>query len=157
MLHDVNWWIVGPLLGLIGLVLIGRWLHLFGRSVQIERARELFRLQHERFEGLLITAAAATGKPRGLIWTSCEITGNAVLARNAERRIVALVPVIIHFEPVAGSDMEHVPAAREPRIATAVFTYHRGHWETDGRVVFNLDPPQALAHLTGLAPIEAHH
>lgn len=146
---ELNPWWVGAAGGLVLLALAGRWLLHLGRAVQIERARELFRLQHERFEEMLLKAAAATGKPRGLTWVGCEITGDAVLARETgTRNIVALVPVVIRFEPVEGSDMEDVPAAREPRPATAVFTFHRGHWHTDGRIVFNLDPRQAAGHFS---------
>src|SRR5439155_24036621 len=112
-----------------------------------------------RFEQMLMTAAAETGKPRGLRWVGCEITGNAVLARDAASRgIVALVPVVVRFEPVEGSDMEDVPAAREPRPATAVFTFAKGGWHTAGRVVFNHTPEQAVAAFgRQLRVIEPHH
>jgi hypothetical protein len=117
-----------------------------GRAVLAERARELFRLQHERYEEQLLRGASATGLPRGLRWVGCTITGDAVLVRDeANGGIVALVPVVVRFEPVEGSDMEEVPAAREPRPATAVFTYTRGTWECTGRVLFNHTPEQAIA------------
>ena len=123
----------------------GRWLWTVGRAVQAERARELFRLQHERFEEQIVRSAAATGLPRGLRWVACAITGDAVLVRDeVNGGIVALVPVVIDFEPVEGSDMEDVPAAREPRPATAVFTFARGNWETTGKVVFNHTPDQTV-------------
>ncbi|QDU23422.1 hypothetical protein [Urbifossiella limnaea] len=139
---DVNpWWLAA---GLVPLALAARWLWHLGRAVQVERARELFRLQHERFEEHLLKAAAATGKPRGLTWVACLITGDAVLARTAGG-IVALVPVEVRFEPEADSDMAENPMAREPRPATAVFSFARGGWHTDGRVVFNLDPAKAAA------------
>lgn len=138
------WWWVG---GAVVLLLAARWAWRFCVAVQVERARELFRLQHERFEEMLLKAAAATGKPRGLRWVGCAITGDAVLARDlATGGIVAFVPVQVNFEPIEGGDMEDVPAAREPRPATGVYTFSRGHWHTDGRVVFNLDPPRAVAH-----------
>lgn len=147
------YWIGGGVAGVAGLVAAGFWLRRFGRSVQVERARELFRLQHERFEEMLLAAASGTGKPRGLRWVSVAITGDAVLARNYRRAILALVPVQIQFEPIPGSDMEGIPAAKEPRVATAIFTFHRGHWHTDGRIAFNLDPAHALTHF-GLATVE---
>jgi hypothetical protein len=147
---DINpWWIVAGI-GLLALTFGGLWLRLFGRAVQIERARELFRLQQERYEETLLAAAAAGGKPRGLRWLRAVITGDALITRNAKREIVALVPVQIDFEPIEGSEMENVPMAREPRVATAVFTFRRGEWHTDGRIVFNLAPRQAAKHF-GLA------
>lgn len=138
------WWIGGA--ATLGFGLFVRWLWHLAWAVQIERARELFRLQHERFEDLLVKAASATGLPRGLVWTGCTITGDAVLAReSATHQLVAFVPVEVRFEPEAGSEMESNPAAREPRPATAVFTFQYGHWFTGGRVVFNHTPEQAIA------------
>jgi hypothetical protein len=152
---DINpWWLAGAA-ALVLLALAARWLWHLGRAVLVERARELFRLQHERFEEHLLTAAAATGKPRGLRWLACAITGDAVLAREAGGAILALVPVEVRFEPEEGSDMEANPAAREPRPATAVFAFAKGHWHTDGRVVFNLDPARAAAAF-GARVIDGH-
>jgi hypothetical protein len=137
------WWYAG---GLLALALLARWLWLLAKAVQVERARELFRLQHERFEEHLLRAAAATGLPRGLRWVGCRITGDALLVRDrVNGGIVALVPVEVRFEPEDDSDMRENPAAREPRPATAVFAYHRGTWTTAGRVVFNHTPEQTVA------------
>jgi hypothetical protein len=137
------WWVA---LEVVVAALAGRGLWNLGRAVQAERARELFRLQHERYEEMLLHSAAATGLPRGLRWVGCSITGEAVLVRDAEHGgIVALVPVLVHFAPVEGSEMEQVHAAREPRPATAVFTFARGHWQTSGRVIFNHTPSQTVA------------
>jgi hypothetical protein len=153
------WWAAIEVVVAVLAGFAGRWLWHLGRAVQVERARELFRLQHERFEQMLLSAAAQTGKPRGLTWVGCEIAGDAILARDRQTRgIVAFVPVVVRFEPVAGSDMEEVPAAREPRPATAVFTFEKGHWRTDGRVVFNHTPEQAVAAFGGqFAVLGQHH
>lgn len=144
---ETNWeWLLAGLGGTVFLVFAVRWGWHLGRAVLTERARELFRLQHERFEEQLLKAAAATGLPRGLRWAKCQITGDAVLARDiAHGGIVALVPVVVQFEPEAGSDMEDNPMAREPRPSTAVFAFHRGTWTTTGRVVFNHTPEQTIA------------
>jgi hypothetical protein len=32
------------------------------------------------------------------------------------------------------------------RAATAVFRVERGHWATDGRALFNLNPTEAIAY-----------
>jgi len=144
------WWLASGLVAVLLLVALLRWLRHFGQVVQAERARELFRLQHERFEEALLKAAAETGKPRGLRWLSCVITGDAVLVREKPTHgIVALVPVTVQFEPVEGSDMEDVPAAREPRPTTAIFTFAKGEWATTGRVLFNLDPHQTVQQSAG--------
>jgi len=143
-LSPEGWLLAGALVALV-VALTVRWLWHLGRAVHVERCRELFRLQHERFEEQLVNAASATGLPRGLRWLACRIIGEAVLVRDtATGGIFALVPVQIDFEPVEGSDMDGVPAAREPRQATAVFTFHAGSWTTAGRVVFNHTPEQTV-------------
>src|SRR5438045_7735726 len=120
------WWWVGGGVAVVALVaFVVRWLWVLGHAVHVERCRELFRLQHERFEEQLLKAAGSTGLPRGLRWVACRITGDAVLVRDtATGGVVALVPVQIDFAPVEGSDMEDVPAAKEPSPATGVFTFH---------------------------------
>ncbi len=73
-------WLV---LALVTIGVLGRWFWHLGRAVQAERARELFRLQQERFEEQFVRAAAATGLPRGLRWAKCRITGDALLVRDS--------------------------------------------------------------------------
>lgn len=137
--------IVGVLAGLF--LILGKPLRRFGKQVQSERARELFKLQRERLEARFLTAAAASGKPRGLRWKECQWESGVELVR--ERRtgqIAALVGVTIRFEAVEGSDMEGLPAVGNLRNASAVFYFHRGHWDTVGKVVFNMNPDEAAAH-----------
>jgi hypothetical protein len=128
-------------------LLLLRPLRAFGKDVQVERARELFKLQRERLEAKFLVAAAATGKPRGLRWKDCQWGEEVELVR--ERRtgqIAALAGVTIQFEAVEGSDMEGLPAVGNLRNASAVFFFHRGHWDTVGKAVFNLNPDEAVEH-----------
>jgi len=142
-------WILSSalLLVAIGLLLAWRPLHLFGKEVQVERARELFVLQRERLEAKFMTAAAATGKPRGLRWKDCSFERDIELARERKSgQLVALVPVTIQFEAIEGSDMEGLPAVGNLRNASAVFFFHRGQWLTVGKAVFNLNPAEVIQH-----------
>jgi hypothetical protein len=139
-------WLIVACVAVMAAIGLGRWLWHLGKAVRTEHAREFFRLQHERFEHQIVAKAAETGLPRGLRWLSCRITGDALLVRDhSNGGIVALVPVVIQFEPIEGSDMVDVPAAREPRPATAVFTFSSGTWETSGKIVFNHTPEQTVA------------
>jgi hypothetical protein len=131
---------------LLGL-LFWRGLHGVGRTIHVERARELFKLQRERLEGVFLRAGAATGKPRGLRWTGCTFDGEPLLARDRQtRKVVALVPATLHFEAVPGGDMEGLPAVDRPKTAAAVFAFLRGQWVTVGRAVFNMSPDEAVRH-----------
>jgi len=138
------WPFLVPVAGLV-LALGAWWLYRLGREVQAERARESFRLQKERLEELVLKAAAATGKPRGLRWVSCRFADEFTLVRDrATRRLAALIPVTVRFDPVPGGEMEDAPAAREPRQATAVLHFRRGEWISDGQTLFNVTPADAV-------------
>jgi hypothetical protein len=139
------WPLLIPVAGLL-MLLAAWWLFRMGREVQAERARESFRLQHERLTEVFLKAAAQTGKPRGLRWVSCTFTGAFVLVREIQsRKLAALVPAILQFEPLPDGDMLDVPAATQPRPATVVFHFRKGEWISEGRALFNLNPEQALA------------
>jgi hypothetical protein len=121
--------------------------HAWGREVQIARARESFALQRERLHGLFMQAASATGKPRGLRWVQCDFEPELTLARErSTKQLVGLVPVTIRFEAVEGGDMEGIAAVGNLRNATAVFAFSSGQWQTNGKAVFNLNPPEVLHH-----------
>jgi hypothetical protein len=145
------YWYVPPAVAVLALCV---WLfrrrqsvHAWGREFQVARARELFALQRERLEGLFLKAAAATGKPRGLRWVRCDFDSALVFAREKlTRQLVGLVSVTIQFEAIEGSDMEGLAAVGNLRNATAVFSFTSGHWQTSGKAVFNLNPPEVLNH-----------
>jgi|SRR5947209_17690276 len=115
------------------------------KGIQVERARELFVLQRERLEARFVTAAAASGKPRGLRWKDCDFENEIELARDRKTaQLLALVAVTIQFEAIEGSDMEGLPAVGNLRNASAVFYFQRGHWHTTGKAVFNLNPAEVI-------------
>jgi hypothetical protein len=132
---------------LAAVLLIRRPLHSFGRAVQIERARELFKLQRERLEAQFLKSAAASGKPRGLRWKDCQWESDVEFVRERKSgQIAALLGVTIQFEAIEGSDMEGLPAVGNLRNASAVFFFQRGQWLTVGKAVFNMNPHEAIAH-----------
>src|SRR5262245_43589199 len=106
-------WLI-PVLLVVGAALAyfaWRRLRRFGHAVQGERARELFKLQRERLEAQFFTAAAASGKPRGLRWKDCQWESGVEFVREKETgNLAALVGVTIAFEAIEGSDMEGLPA-----------------------------------------------
>ena len=142
------WILVGGIpLGAAALFMAWRPLRRLGKGIQIERARELFLLQRERLEAKFVSAASATGKPRGLIWKDCDFENAVQLARERQTcQLVALVSVTIQFEAIEGSDMEGLPAVGNLRNASAVFFFHRGQWHTIGKAVFNLNPVEVIQH-----------
>ena len=127
---------------------------LFARRT--ERALRQFAQNRDRYAAEFLAAAAASGKPRGLIWKQASLDDRLVLARDrANGELVGLVGVTISFEAVKGGAMEEVEAVGNLRAATAVFTYDGHDWTTHGRTVFNLEPREVLErHRDSLDPVE---
>jgi hypothetical protein len=152
------WLGIALIVALAALVLFWRPLRRWGGAVQVERARELFLLQRERIQSGFIDAAAATGKPRGLLWRDCTFENEVDFARDRHsRQLIALVSVTIQFEAVVGSDMEGLPAVGNLRNATAVFFFDRGKWLTAGKAVFNLNPAEVIEHFNSqYEPVPTH-
>jgi hypothetical protein len=147
-----HWYYLLPILMLAGILyLVWRPFRGFSREVLFERARELFKLQREKLHHLFYKTAAESGKPRGLRWVNIEWDEQVVFAREKKSgHVAALVSVTVKFEAVEGSDMENLPAVGNLRSASAVFFFHKGQWHTVGKVLFNFNPDEAIAHFENL-------
>lgn len=145
---DIWIWILVPIVGLV--LLIALFVRLHRRTLPLPVAQKRFLQQREHLEAEFFTAAARSGKPRGLRWVQCEWESEVVFARErASGGLTALVAVTIRFEAVEGSDMEGLPAVSNLRHASAVFFLDGERWRTTGRAVFNLNPGEAIEHFKG--------
>lgn len=119
-------------------------------AVNRERAIQEFATERDDLTGLFLRTAAASGKPRGLRWTGCELSGPPLFAiDDATGELIALIAATISFAAIEGGGMEEVEAVGNLRSATAVFMHRGIGWITDGRVIFNLEPAEALAKFQG--------
>ncbi len=151
-----NLWIyVAVTLAVISGGMLWRSRRLAGRDAERRSAMPAFDQRRDALAKLFQQVAAATGKPRGLHWTSVDLSGQPLFAADiASGELYALIGVTIGFAAVEGGGMEDVEAVGNLRSATAVFVYRNGEWTTDGRVIFNLEPAEALQRFhTALAPI----
>lgn len=126
------------------------------RRSQLLAGKSIFQRRREWLEAEFLTRASKCGRPRGLSWVNCDFENDVTFARdrhNGELR--ALVGVTISFEAIPGGGMEDVEAVGNLRAATAVFRFDRGHWETEGRAIFNLSPHETIRHFGHeLEPVE---
>ncbi len=115
-----------------------------------------FANQRAGLANLFLSVARTSGKPRGLHWKNCELSGDPVFAGDPiTNELFALLGATISFEAIAGGGMEEVEAVGNLRFATAIFVFRDRIWTTDGRVVFNLDPVQTLERFAqSLARVE---
>jgi hypothetical protein len=125
--------------------------------VPIPIARQRFEQDFAELRNAFFLAASTSGKPRGLIWKSCDFGQDVRLARDKSNgELLALVSVTIAFDAVPGGDMEGLPAVSNLRCATAVFSFRDGAWTTTGRAAFNLTPEETLDRFRNqYEPIEA--
>ncbi len=149
--------VVGVVVVFIAQLIWRRW-----RKAQLAAKRQLALLefgdQREPLQAEFLQAAGATGKPRGLRWKQCELHEGELFATDrANGELYALVGVTVSFEAIPGGGMEDVEAVGSLRAATAIFIHRGGRWTTDGRVVFNHEPEQALErYAESLQPIDGN-
>ncbi len=151
-----DWWIcVVAVVVAIGFAVVFRRLKIMLRENRRELAIQKFDPRRGDLAKRFLEAAAATGKPRGLRWKSVELAKQPLFATNAAgRELVALIGATISFEAVEGGPMEEVEAVGNLRSATAVFVFRDGEWTTEGRVIFNLEPAEAMQRFqSALKPI----
>ncbi len=112
-----------------------------------QRSRSEFHLQRERLEAKFYELAAASGKPRGLRWTDCTFDDDVTYARHRQTsELCAFVAVTISFEAIEGGRDGRGGGVGNLRAATAVFRREQGHWMTEGRAIFNLNPTETVAY-----------
>ena len=144
-------WIGIGVLTLFSLAIAARGLFNFWTIQHRRRARKRFRQQRERLEARFFDIAAATGKPRGLRWVDIDFDDAVCFAMDRDKKqLLALVAVTIGFEAIEGGGMEEVEAVGNLRAATALFHLDGHWWNTNGRVLFNLEPVEALSRLDGV-------
>lgn len=116
-------------------------------KVDLPRARKQFHLRREWLEAKFFTLAGQSGKPRGLEWVDCDFETPVSFARDRHSgQLRAFVGVTIRFRAIEGGGMEENPNVGNLRAASAVFYLNDREWETDGRIIFNLNPVQAIEH-----------
>lgn len=117
------------------------------REQKTNAAIETFYRRREWLEADFVTAASATGKPRGLRWANVDFENGVTFARDrGNGQLRSFVGVAISFEAIEGGGMEDVEAVSNLRTATAVFRFTGDQWVTDGRTLFNLGPAEAVLH-----------
>lgn len=131
---------------------IGGWLlrGVLGRRAwrkRLDRSRASLQAMWTSLEEQFLVSAAATGKPRGLVWKKSRFHDSATLVCDrATGDIYALVGITVAFEAAVGGGMEEVAAVSNLRCATALLEWRDRQWTTAGRVLFNMEPQEAANH-----------
>ena len=107
-----------------------------------------FEHQRKSLEQEYFERASSTGLPRGLSWKKCDwLPSYVLLSDRTTQQPNLLISVNLHFEAIAGGDMEDVAAVSNVRDACAVFQWQKKCWTTTGRTLFNMNPEEARDRL----------
>jgi hypothetical protein len=133
--------VVLAVVGLLAVRPLARWM----RAREARRAIAQFRQRREFLEAKFFELASTLGKPRGVRWNVCDWQPDVAFGRDRQTgMITAFVSVNVNFEAIEGGDMEEVEHVGLLRDGCAIFHYQHGNWGTGGRVVFNMNPREAL-------------
>lgn len=101
--------------------------------------------------------AASESAPRGLRLVDCEFSGEPLFAKDKNNgNLRGFLSVTIRFEAIPGGDMEDNPNVANLRAATALFHQEKTGWRPDGKILYNLEPADAIERFSHeLTPIES--
>jgi len=137
------------LLGIIGFIAAAPMLARGMKQRQELRAISTFKVQREQMEAKFLELASAQGKPRGVRWKQCDWNDDVTFAREKSTGLItAFASVNVSFEAIEGGDMEEVEHVGLLRDGCALFHYQVERWGTGGRVLFNMNPQDALARFS---------
>lgn len=115
----------------------------FGQTPDFRDAVDAFLIRAQELQAAFFQQQASSGRPRGLIWTTCDFSGDPKFAAEAGSDLTAWWGVTISFTAVPGGPMEGVEAVGNLRAASAEFARKEGVWQPV-RVHFNLEPEEAI-------------
>jgi hypothetical protein len=141
------WWLF-PLVLLVALVAVAagwRPARAASRRARILRARRGFHRQREWLEAKFLQLASARGGPEQRHWADCDFDDSVSYVRNRSTgELSAFVAVTVVLEGVRQPKASASDMMANVRAGTAVFRFDRDHWRTDGAVILNLSPAEAI-------------
>ena len=115
------------------------------REARFTQARKEFHKQREWLEVRFISLAGMQGKPDAPRWSNCEFDDSICYVRHrATRELSAFVEVTMALEGIGHSTTSATDLMNNLQAGTAVFRFEKDHWVTDGRVILNLSPNEAI-------------
>ena len=125
-----------------------RRVRLYLRELAHERAASEFPWRREYLEAKFVDLIDQYGRSRGLSYVDSEWDREVVFIRNRRSgQLAALIAVRLIFDHDGESDFESLAARRRLAQATAVFQYQGRRWRTEGRIIPEMNPREALRNL----------
>jgi hypothetical protein len=137
--------LIGVGLAATGLLLFRRPVKKVPHEARLAQARNRFHRQREWLEAKFIRLAAAQAPPEAPRWADCDFEdGVSYVRHRTTGELSAFVAVTVALEGVSQPAASGGDLIGNFRAGTAVFRFDKDHWETEGRVILNLTPREAI-------------
>ncbi len=121
-------------------------------EMNVDRARDGFRLQRERLEAQFLSALGRLDPIEKLRWDDAHWRDEVVWARDRRtRRLLAMVGV--SFDSESFGDFPDCPV----RHATAIFEYRKNAWVAEGKRLDEIRPDEAFIRNQRFEPLGLPH
>ncbi|MGO9113726.1 MAG: hypothetical protein ACLP9L_31220 [Thermoguttaceae bacterium] len=115
------------------------------REARFTQARKEFHKQREWLEVKFISLAGVQGKPDSPRWSNCEFDDAVSYVRHRTTgELSAFVAVTVALEGIGQTTTSATDLMSNLQAGTAVFRFDKVRWVTDGRVILNLSPNEAI-------------
>lgn len=141
------WWLipVGVIAVAVAVFLLWRPMRIATCEARLARARRGFHREREWLEARFIRMAVAHTKPDAPRWADCDFDDSVAYVRDRTTgQLSAFVAVTVALEGVSHASVSAGDLIGNLRAGTAIFRFDKDHWETEGRVLLNLSPIEAI-------------
>ena len=115
------------------------------RDARFAQARKDFHKQREWLEVKFISLAPSQGKADAPRWSNCEFDDAVSYVRHRTTgELSAFVAVTVALEGIGQTTTSTTDLMSNLQAGTAVFRFDKVRWVTDGRVILNLSPNEAI-------------
>jgi len=117
------------------------------RDARLAQARKEFHKQREWLEVKFISLATTQGKADAPRWSNCEFDDAVSYVRHRTTgELSAFVEVTMALEGIGHLVTSATDLMSNLQAGTAVFRFDKDHWVTDGRVILNKNPNEAIRY-----------
>jgi len=146
MPEPLTWWIlIACATFTVVVVLLWRPFQAAARESRLAQARKEFHKQREWLEVKFISLAGVQGKADAPRWSNCEFDDAVSYVRHRTTgELFAYVAVTVALEGIGPLNTSASDLISNLQAGTAVFRFDNARWVTDGRVIHNLSPNEAI-------------
>lgn len=138
------WIPIALTLAIAAILLLWRPFQIAAREARFAKARKEFHRQREWLEVRFISPGSPA-RPEDTRWSNCEFDDAVCYVRHRTTgELSAFVAVTVALEGISQMATSTTDLMSNLQAGTAVFRFEKDRWVTDGRVILNLSPNEAI-------------